>query len=193
MSDIFDMEEGASAPSNSSVMQRMMRMAEEMIELEEMISGIELTLSDLKSRMNHLKIQELPDLMAENGLSQFRTTSGATIAVEDFVAGTLSKESNARKAALDWLAMNGAADMIKTEVSVEFGKTEHNRAKDLAAKLAQDGYFVDEKEGIHAQTLLAFVREKLRNGEEVPLETLGLYAGRKVKVKTATLGGKRKS
>jgi hypothetical protein len=80
--------------------------------------------------------------------------------------------------------------MIKTEVSVEFGKTEHNRAKDLAVKLAQDGYFVDEKEGIHAQTLLAFVREKLRNGEEVPLETLGLYAGRTAKVK---LAGKRKS
>jgi hypothetical protein len=190
MSNIFDTEEGASAPSNSSVMQRMMRLADEMIELEEMIQGMEATLSDFKSRMTHLKIQELPDLMAENGLSQFRTSSGATIEVNDFVAGSLTKESNARKTALEWLATNGAADMIKTEVSVEFGKTEHNRAKDLAAKLAQDGYFVDEKEGIHAQTLLAFVREKLRNGEEVPLETLGLYAGRTAKVK---LAGKRKS
>jgi hypothetical protein len=48
---------------------------------------------------------------------------------------------------------------------------------------------VEESEGIHAQTLLAFVREKLRNGEEVPIDTLGLYAGRVAKVKAA---GKRR-
>ena len=109
--------------------------------------------------------------------------------VSDFVAGSLTKKPEERKAALEWLASNGAADMIKSEVSVEFGKTEHNLAKDLAAKLAAEGYFVEESEGIHAQTLLAFVREKMRNGEEVPLETLGLFAGRVAKVKAS---GKRR-
>jgi len=190
MSDFFDLEEGASASSDSSTMQRMMRMAAEVIEAEETIESLEENLADLKRRLNHLKTVELPDLMAENGMSSFtHSDSGRVIEVNDFVAGSLTKKAEDRKAALDWLAANGAADMIKTEITVEFGKTEHNMAKDLFAKLKADGYFVDENEGIHAQTLLAFVREKMRNGEEVPLETLGLYAGRVAKVKAA---GKRR-
>jgi len=190
MSDFFDIEEGAVAPSDSSTMQRMMRMAAEVIETEETIDSLEENLADLKKRLNHLKTVELPDLMAENGLSSFtHADSGREIEVNDFVAGSLTKKTDERKVALEWLAANGAADMIKSEVIVEFGKTEHNMAKDLAAKLKADGYFVEESEGIHAQTLLAFVREKLRNGEEVPIDTLGLYAGRVAKVKAA---GKRR-
>lgn len=184
MSDPFDIEEGAQAPSDSSAMQRMMRVAAEVIEAETTIESLEETLSDLKKRLNHMKTVELPDLMAENGCSSFtHADSGREIEVSDFVAGSLTKKTDERKLAIDWLAANGAADMIKSEVSVEFGKTEHNLAKDLAAKLAQEGYFVEEKEGIHAQTLLAFVREKMRNGEDVPLEMLGLFAGRVAKVK----------
>ena len=190
MSDFFDIEEGAVAPSDSSTMQRMMRMAAEVIETEETIESLEENLADLKKRLNHLKTVELPDLMAENGLSSFtHADSGREIEVSDFVAGSLTKKTDERKVALEWLAANGAADMIKSEVTVEFNKTEHNMAKDLAAKLKADGYFVEEIEGIHAQTLLAFVREKLRNGEEVPIDTLGLYAGRVAKVKAA---GKRR-
>jgi hypothetical protein len=191
MSDPFDIEEGASAPSDSSTMQRMMRMAAEIIETEETVEALEENLADLKRRLNHLKTIELPDLMAENGLSSFtHSDSGRVIEVSDFVAGSLTKKEEDRKAALDWLAQNGAAEMIKSEISVAFGKTEHNMAKDLAAKLKDEGYFVEESEGIHAQTLLAFVREKMRNGEEVPLEMLGLYAGRVAKVKASRKRGK---
>ena len=186
MSNIFDIEEEASASSDSSSMQRMMRMAAEMIETESMIAGMEETLKDLKSRLTHLKTLELPDLMAENGCSTFtHAETGMTIEVGEFVAGALVKDPVQRKAALDWLAANGAADSIKTEVSVEFGKNEHNMAKDLSAKLKQDGYFVNDVETIHHQTLLAFVREKMHNGEEVPLESLGLFAGRTAKIKAS--------
>ena len=44
-------------------------------------------------------------------------------------------------------------------------------------------------DSVVAGQLLAFVREKVRNGEEVPLETLGLFAGRVAKVKAS---GKRR-
>lgn len=186
MSNPFDIEEEAQASSDSSAMQRMMRMAAEMIETESMIDGMEETVKDLKSRLTYLKTSELPDLMAENGLTSFtHSDTGQTVEVSDFVAGSLVKDPAARKTALDWLAANGAAESIKTQVSVEFGKSEHNRAKDLAAKLQQDGYFVQDIETIHNQTLLAFVREKMQNGEEVPVESLGLYAGRMAKIKAS--------
>lgn len=188
MSDFFDIEEGATAPSNSDVMQRMMRIAQEIIDTQDAIDATEEHVSEMKRRLNHLKSVEMPDLMAECGMASFRTESGKVIEIDDFVSGTLPKDSSRRKEALNWLAENGAADIIKTEVSVAFGKNEHNMAKDLSAKLAQEGYFVDEKEGIHPQTLLAFIREKMRSGEEVPLETLGLYAGRVAKVKEGKKG-----
>ena len=79
MSNPFDIEEEAQASSDSSAMQRMMRMAAEMIETEAMIDSMEETVKDLKSRLTYLKTSELPDLMAENGLTSFT----AAISVEE--------------------------------------------------------------------------------------------------------------
>jgi len=184
MRNPFDVEEGAEAPSNDSALKRVMSIADEIVSTELQIDALEESLKDLKGRGNHLKTVELPDLMAECGMTSVRTTSGHTIEIQDFVQGSLPKDPMRRKVAIDWLATNGAADLIKNEVSVEFGKTEHNRAKDLAEHLRQQGFPVNESESVHPQTLLAFARERMRSGEDIPLEDLGLFSGRTAKVKT---------
>lgn len=184
MSDDFDIEgEALVASSDSSALQRMRRLAEECIETEKLADEIEEHLKDLKRKLNQLKTVELPDAMAENGLSSFSTSDGHTIEINDFVSGSLPTDVEKRKVAIHWLSANGAADMIKNEVSVNFLKTQHNEAKSLAAELKDKGLDVDEKETVHSATLQAFGREKLRSGEECPFELLGLYTGRVAKIK----------
>lgn len=183
MRNPFDMEEGAQAPSNEAAFKRMMTLAEEIVETDDQIDALEASLKDLKSRANHLKTIELPDLMAENGLSAIKLESGKTVEVSDFVTGSLPKDEARRKAAIDWLASNGGADLIKSEVKVEFSKTEHNLSKSLASRLRDEGFVTVEQESVHAQTLMAFAREKLKKGDEIPLDQLGLFSGRTVKIK----------
>jgi hypothetical protein len=178
----FDMSESA---SNETSMQRLVSMAKEAIDTEQLVEELEDNLSELKKRLNKTKTVDLPDLMAECGMSEFKTDTGFRITVDDFVSGSLPKDEMRRDEALKWLERNGASSLIKTELNLQFGKSEHNRALALVSDLADKGYKVQSKMGIHPQTLIAHIKERLKGGDEVPLETLGLYAGRIAKIKQA--------
>lgn len=184
MNDPFDMQEEAQASSDSA-MQRLVAAAKEIIETEQLIAQLEENLSELKSRHNKAKTIDLPDMMAECGLSEFRTDTGFRIAIEDFVSGSLPKEDSKRREAIAWLESNGAENLIKTELSMAFGKSEHNEALSLMEDLRQKGYTVSSKMGVHPMTLISHIKERLKNGDSVPLETLGLFAGRVAKIKPA--------
>ena len=181
MADIdFDLNESA---SNDSSMQRLVSMAKEVIETEQLVEDLEDNLSDLKKRLNKMKTLEMPDLMAECGMSEFTTDNGWKITIDDFVSGSLPKDEMRREEAVHWLESNGAESLIKTELNLHFGKSEHNRALSLFADLSEKGYAISSKMGVHPQTLIAHIKERLKQGDEVPLDLLGLYAGRIAKIK----------
>ena len=178
--DIFDTgpEQG-----NESSMKRLIAMAREVIDTENLVNDLEENLSELKKRLNRMKTIELPDMMAECGMSEFKTDSGFNIKIEDFVSGSLPKDDEKRRAAIHWLEANGGESLIKSELSMTFEKSQHNEAVSLMVSLQEQGYEVSSKMGVHPQTLLAHIRERMKNGDEVPLETLGLFAGRVAKIK----------
>jgi hypothetical protein len=184
MTDLFDIQEEAHASSDSA-MQRLVAAAKEIIETEQLIQQLEENLSELKARHNKSKTIDLPDMMAECGLSEFRTDTGFRIAVEDFVSGSLPKDDAKRREAIVWLENNGAENLIKTELSMAFGKSEHNEALSLMSELQEKGYTVNSKMGVHPMTLISHIKERLKSGDQVPLETLGLFAGRVAKIKPA--------
>jgi hypothetical protein len=139
---------------------------------------------DLKATTKALKeMQErtIPHLMDDLGMSRI-TKDGWEVKVADFVQGTLPKEPEKRQRALDWLIKQGQESLIKTELSLHFGMKEYEQAQELLTNLREQGYLVEEDTGVHPQTLMAFGREVLRNGEELP-DLLGLYAGRKATLK----------
>ena len=178
--DLFDEMETV---TDESAMKRLMTMAREVIETETLVNDLEENLSDLKKKLNRMKTVELPDMMAECGMSEFKTDTGFNIKVEDFVSGSLPKDDDRRMAAIHWLESNGGESLIKSELTMAFEKSQHNEALSLMAQLQEQGYHVNSKMGVHPQTLLAHIRERMKNGDEVPLETLGLFAGRVAKIK----------
>ena len=181
MDDAFDLP----SEQDEAAIQRLMRSAQNLIDQQNLVEDLEKNLSDAKKVLQRIKTVDIPDLMAECGLSEFRhAATGARVRVEDFVSGSLPKDPVKRAAAIEALIEMGAVDLIKTEIEITFERRQHNEAVALAEDLRARGLNVEVTSGVHPQTLMADARRRLANGDQLPLETLGLYAGRVAKVES---------
>lgn len=167
---------------DDSMLSSMIKLANEMFELETTKEDVEKELKEINLRLNTIKSSELPDMFGELGLSEFKLENGIKLKVQDFVSGSLPKDETKRKEAIAWIEANDGSDLIKTKIGMEFTKNQHNMAIDVAERLKEEGYEVDCKSDIHSQTLCSFARERLKNGDELPIELLGLYVGKTTKV-----------
>lgn len=191
MSDKFDIDPGEAA--NPASLLELRTLAGEAEGLETQIKHHEEAIKSLSERNNQIKTKELPEKMAALAMDEFTLSSGAKVAIKDFVSGSLPKDEidpdirrpedpNPRKDALDYLTEIGGGDLLKTVVSVDFGKSQHNEALDLFATLKEQGHDAKCDSNVHPATLAAFAREKLREGEEIAFDKLGLYAGKVAKI-----------
>jgi hypothetical protein len=183
--ELFD-EEPVSAPSDLA---ELVRMGEVLVNTEREIEELEALLKALKGNSTEIKTRTLPDKMAELGLSEFSLDDGTKIKVSDFVSGTLPKEADAREAALAEIEAWGAEGVIKNEINMTFEKSQHNEAMALVDDLRLRGYHCDLKSGIHPQTYLALMRERLASGDPIDLQKMNIFVGRQTKV-TAPKGRK---
>lgn len=168
--------------TNDSSLNSLLEQAQELIGVEAQIDDLNDLLKTLSGRANDLKTRIIPDKMAEIGLSEFATPEGHKLKIEDFVSGSLPKEPLKRKTAIEELEAWGAEDVIKNEINLTFEKAQHNEAMSLAEELREKGFDVEVKSGVHPQTYLSVIRERLAGGEEVDTEKMGIFVGRKTKV-----------
>lgn len=190
MSDNFDsmMEEAASAASASvstNDLRSLTMLGEKTVNMKAQIDELDAELGKLKQTYNDLRQKDLPEAMAKFGLAKFTLNDGTEIKVEEFVGGGIPKDPESKEKAIQWLIDNGADGLIKTGVSMTFGRAQYDEAVDVCALLRERGLNPEMGTGVHPQTLHAFVRERLRNGESVDQATLGVYVGRVAKFKGA--------
>ena len=88
-----------------------------------------------------------------------------------------------RDKAFEWLKENGYDDIIKNVVSVQFGRGEEKLADDLVSLTTGAGYSPDQKKDIHPQTLKAFVKDQVENGNEFPMDLFGAWVGQRANIK----------
>ena len=161
---------------------KIINLADQVVGIEETISGLEEALKAHKSELHILRTKTLPDALSEVGMSDFTTEAGVKIKIDDFVSGGLPREGEKRDIAIRELEKIGGADLMRDDLSVTFDKSQHNEALSLRASLEEQGLAVKFGSNIHASTLHAFIREKLRAGEAVDYEKIGLYVGRIAKI-----------
>jgi hypothetical protein len=180
MNDMFDIP----AESSGNLVDVLKDYCSEAIELDEAVKGYELAMKTAKSRLHSLRTIKIPEAMAEAGIGDvFSMDTGHVIKLKQFVSGSMPKEDEKRDLAMKVLAQHGGAALIKTAVGMIFDKGQAHEAQQVADNLRSDGYDVSIKEDVNAMSLQAFAREKLRNGEELPLEALGLFAGTTADIK----------
>lgn len=169
----------ASGPVDLSQLQDL---AEQQAEAEAEVARIEAQLNAAREKLKDLAERKVPELMDQIGIEEFRTRTGLKIKIDETIRASIPKARTAE--AYAWLIANNHEALIKRSVVVEFGKGESDKASELASYLTKQGYAPDNEAKVHAQTLSAWVREKLKAGNEVPLDLFGVFRQRVSKIST---------
>jgi hypothetical protein len=105
---------------------------------------------------------------------------GSKVTVKPVYGGHIS-EAN-KEPAHQWLRDNGFGDIIKNTVSCQFGKGEDEQAAQFYEELTRQGLVVNQKTEVHASTLKAWVRERVENEGDFPMDLFGAYVGQQAKI-----------
>ena len=156
-------------------------LARQIRDKEERIQGLEETLKDEKKALLKLTDEEMPAMLAEIGISSFSLDDGSTVEVKQTYGASILMDN--RPAAYEWLRDNGYDDIIKNTVLCQFGRREDDQASAFAAFAQQQGYVPEQKTEIHPQTLRAFVKERVEEGDAFPMELFGAWVGQRAVIK----------
>jgi len=152
----------------------------ELVEVRDELAQLDEKKKELSQREFKLENEEIPAVMEENNLTSLKLKDGQKIEITESYHASIT-EAN-KDFCYNWLKEKGLDDIIKNEVSVAFGRGENDGALELRGQLEGQGLPVDHSQKIHAQTLKAFVGERIRNGEIVPDE-FGVFIRKKVKIR----------
>lgn len=160
------------------------QLADELLAAEAEVQRIEEELAAAKKLVQDIATIRIPAVT--DGLEgKFTLTDGRTLIVKEDIRASVAGERLAP--AVKWLDDNDYGGIVKREVVFSFGKDDHEKVKAfnkaIGPIIKKMGLVSKEKNAIHPQTLLSFVREKLGEGVELPKETFGIFRQQTAKVK----------
>jgi hypothetical protein len=150
--------------------------------LEKEIAEMEEVLSERAEQYRKLTEQTIPEAMAETGMKKFVMEDGSSIDIKPFYGASIPKARQSE--AFQWLRDHGFDDIIKNTVSVRFGRNEDELCVRLLNLLGEQGYPAEQAQKIEAQTLKAWVKERVEKGEPVNTELFGVFIGQKAIIKS---------
>lgn len=157
-------------------------------EIDGEIDALEEKVKVLSKERTAIVVKILPTALNQCGIpeyvSEFDDDRVLRIKLETVVAGSLPKDAERRAKALALIREYGAAGIIKTDIELSFTAGQEEQA-DKAYKLLLQAGYIDaiKEEGVHPQTLAGFARERMKLGEAVDAEVLGLFVQQQAKVK----------
>jgi hypothetical protein len=157
-------------------------LCKEMLEQQEMIANLEEQLKTVREKERKLSEEYIPNKMSELGYSKLQLKDGQKIEIKPFYAAKIPSERV--QEAFQWLRDNGHGDLIKNNVTLTFGRSQDNEAKNLVDELKQKGHNVNQVEKVEPMTLKAFVKDEIQQGRSVPSDLFGVYIANKTKITT---------
>lgn len=142
--------------------------------------------ADIKEQLRRVRHQDLPEAMQAAGVDRLRTPSGLEARLVFECSGTLSSDEAERDRQLELLIGAGAGEVVKSVVSVAFGKDEYAKAMGLLGELQRRNLTATYARTIHPMTLKSWVKERMEAGDAIPLSEVGLWYGQIAKVKRPT-------
>src|SRR3990167_5203131 len=149
------------------------------------VERLELMLKEAEAAARNLRETDIPELMQSIGLKELVTESGLKVKLREEVrVSFFSKEPEKREPAYAWLAANHHDGLIKNKVEMQFGKEQGELAEQVMTYLRLFGtpLNVTRKKEINHMTLVAFLKEQIREGLEVPLPLFNGYIQKFAKV-----------
>jgi len=144
---------------------------------------------DLKTKKEALRILEevrLPELMDTAGVSSVSTPDGLVVTIESFMSASITEAK--RPFVVQWLKDTENDELVKPELHMVFSKGELAEAQRIAAEMSTAlGRPVEVLEAVNTTSFKALIAELRRESPDMslPLDELGVYIGRKAKIKTS--------
>ena len=172
-------------------------LATRMLELENEITRMEEATKQNKQDLTKLAEQDLPDLMMELNIKDFTLSNGFKVEVNDIISGSVPAAGAINRAkgddkidlemrqesCFDWLRANGAGDLIKSNVEVQFGRDEDDACNAFAEELRDRQIHYKRAKAVHPGTLNSFIKERLSEGKEIPNGLFKIYTGRRASIR----------
>lgn len=177
-------------------LRRVLELAQEQVNLTTEVASLERQLEAAKNQLRDIAHKRLPDAMDEASVDSVGLPDiGYDVKLRPWYDGSLPRldpkdptSARRRQAALDWVSANDYGDLVKTTVTILFGRSEHNVAvstfEAIREYLGAQGLpnIVAMVEDIHHMTYKAFLREQTEAGVVLPLDTLNAVIGRVAKI-----------
>ena len=182
MSNLLDeMESDVTTPTiGDNSLKEMADLCAEQASLEEEIKQLEEQLKAKAKAARKLSQEIIPAKMQELGLESLTLKDGSAVKVKQLVQASIPVRH--RETAFAWLRDHGHGDLIKNQVSAEFGKGGDKSAGDFIDNIKSLGYEPKQKVWVEPMTLKAIVREQISEGVDIPMETFGIFVGAETKI-----------
>lgn len=170
---------GEAAPVAQDSMKRLTRLVIEMGQLEIQKQEMETKLESVNKELREYQENLVPALMGEIGLSQVKTQAGIVVELREEVRASFPKDDQKRATAFAYLEREGDDGIVKRQFTIRYGRDSIEWANKFHEELQKLGVAehatIDEDWSIHHQTLLSYLRQKLKEGSNVPLEAFGAF------------------
>ena len=157
------------------------RLAQEAAELEQEIASVEQKLKDKKKALYKITDEQLPEALEEMNLQKFTLTDGSEISGKPIYAASIPKDR--RDEAFQWLRDHEFGDLVKNNVTVTFGRGEDDTAKDFIGLCGEQGFVPSQIEKVEPMTLKAWLRERVEEGDPIPLDLFGAFISQRATIK----------
>ena len=157
--------------------------AEAIIKQDAFVKELEEKLKEEKKKLLKMTDEDLPALMTEANSMEFTLLDGSKVTIKPQYGASIKVDN--RPAAYEWLREHGHDDIIKNTISCQFGRGEDDLASSFKAFAEKEGYVPTQTEKIEPMSLRAFVKERVENGDEFPMELFGAYIGQRAVITKA--------
>ena len=186
MSDILGMfEDDSAAHGAESVstedLKSVAALARRIRDTEEEIMRTELFLKERKQALQKMTDEDLPSVLEEMGVKSFTLEDGSKVDVKPLYGASIPVAR--KEEAFGWLREHGFDDIIKNNVTCVFGRGEDEKANAFRQMAMQNGLDPEQKQDVHSSTLRAWVKERVENGDEFPMDLFGAFVGQRAVIK----------
>ena len=153
-------------------------LGDDLFNAEEEVLRLAAELKRAQKIRDGIQQEEIPEAMAEIGVLEFRTAK-CKIELQE-VLRVQPKVAN-RPLVLLAVEEAGQGALIKTTVTVPFGRGESEKAKELLAEIQARGLQSKQERKIEPSTLKKYVKDKMEAGEPLDQDLFGVYKFKQAK------------
>lgn len=159
-----------------------MQLADELMQAQETLAWYKAEVERAEEAIKELTDRRIPE--ATEGMDgKLKLKDGRELILKTEIRASIAGEK--KDPAIKWLDQNGYGSLVKRELVFQFNREDTAKYQKFVQVLKDAGVEVvmEEKFNVHWQTLTSWVKERLKEGDEIPLDTFGVFRQRVAEVK----------